>query len=228
MARQELAQKYIDAGAQFNERTHRNDGARVAASTDDGLTVLRDLLYIRLHEDVERTIGEDSILMPVSEKKTELATKPQIELYHIAESVAAVQEFGCLPNEQGWYLEWVTRLRLGETAGDPRRRERLADYLAHSPDKRRLAFTDILAKVLPESRRAPLVLFRLLPLAVQIATVLAFGDHTRAARLRDCQAGQLPAITDCRQCRGRVLENGEQCPACGNPLWKAEWLTAVD
>ena len=36
----------------------------------------------------------------------------------------------------------------------------------------------------------------------------------------------LSIIRDCAECHGSVLENGEQCRNCGNPLWKYDWLTA--
>ena len=103
---------------------------------------------------------------------------------------------------------------------------RLAEYGPKPPRERLLAFTDVLAKVLPESRQAPLVLFNLFPLSVQIATVVAFGQPARAAGLRKEQLAQQPAIGDCNVCKGRVLKIGKQCPKCGNPLWKHEWLVA--
>ena len=74
----------------------------------------------------------------------------------------------------------------------------------------------------------PLVLFQLLPLAVRIVTALAFGDHACARDARNSQVAHLPSIRYCRQCRGEVLENGEQCEQCGNPLWEYKWLTAAD
>ncbi len=85
-----------------------------------------------------------------------------------------------------------------------------------------------MARVVSESRRAPLVLFRLMPLAVEIVTTLAFGDSPKAAQLRNRQTVLLPAILDCHHCRGKLLDNGEQCPECGNPLWQFDWLSSVD
>ena len=82
--------------------------------------------------------------------------------------------------------------------------------------------------VVHESLAAPLVLFRLLPPAVQIVTARAFGDRKTADELRSQQAALLPSISDCRQCGGIVLGDSEQCPKCGNPLWTYEWLTAAD
>ena len=217
-----------EAAEEFNRHEHRDDAVRVTSSLASGLTVLRDSLYWRVHRDVEKIVGRDSMLMPVSEKKAERLTKTEIELYQIAESAAAVREFGYVRPDDEWYLQWLTRLRLGTPRTEVKVVERLAQYSSGTPDDRRLAFTDVLARVIPESRRAPLVLFRLVPPAVHIATALAFGDHARAAGLRNRQKSDLAAIADCPQCYGKVLENGEQCAQCGNPLWKFQWLTTAD
>ena len=72
------------------------------------------------------------------------------------------------------------------------------------------------------------MLFRLAPSSVEIATALAFGKTADAGHWRKQQMEYLPAIGDCHECRGRVLDNGEQCRVCGNPVWKFEWLTAAD
>jgi hypothetical protein len=70
------------------------------------------------------------------------------------------------------------------------------------------------------------VLYRLFPLAAGIVTATAFVDAGAAAELRESQTSWLPSIADCGECRGRVLENGEQCAVCNNPLWNYEWLNA--
>ena len=127
-----------------------------------------------------------------------------------------------------WYLSWLARLRLGDLEPGSEGARRCNEYASLSADKRRLAFADALARILPESRKAPLVLFRLFPLAVQIVTACAFGDGSAASAMRQEQVSILPAIAACRACHGRILERGEPCNACGNPLWKYEWLTAID
>ena len=86
---------------------------------------------------------------------------------------------------------------------------------------------DILLDLLPESGRAPLVLFSLVPLSVHLVTALAFGDRRRGEALRKQQQDLLPALADCRDCHGAVLANGKLCSTCGNPLWKFEWLTST-
>jgi hypothetical protein len=133
-----------------------------------------------------------------------------------------------LTQSHDWYVPWLVKLCLGESPPSDAQRERIDDYLAKTADARRLAMTDVLASVLPESARAPLVLFLLFPLAVEIVTVVAFGDTGGAEKLRAAQIGHLPKISRCRQCHGRVLDNGETCRQCANPLWKIEWLTSVE
>ena len=210
----------------FNDHEHRRDGARVAGSLADGLTLLRRLFYTRVHVDVEIEIGRDSMLIPISEQKTEVSARREIELYQIAESADVAGRHGYVGTEDDWFLDWLVRFRLPEAAAQPGLAERLEAYRSAGRDQRRLAFTDVLANVLHESRKVPLVLFRLLPLSVEIATSLAFGDAQGASDARDRQLTALPAIRDCSRCRGEVLDNGEQCPQCGNPLWKFDWLTA--
>jgi hypothetical protein len=228
MNSKESAERHARAAEEFNRHEHRSDGAVVAGSLAAGLDLLRDSLYFRLHQDVEKMFGVDSMWLPASAVKTEIHTKTEIELYQIAESTAVVQECGYVQAARDWYLPWLTGLRLRDAlAGDPHGK-RLEDYLDKSPDDRRLAFTDVLDEVLPESQRAPLVLFRLVPWSIRIATSLAFGDHERAREARTTQVGLLPAIGYCHACRGEVLENGEQCRGCGNPMWKSDWLTATD
>ena len=212
---------------EFNRHEHRSDGLRVAGSLAAGLSVLRDSLFARMHEDVERIIGRDSMLIPVSELKTQKLTKREIDLYQIVESGAAATEFGCVGSPD-WYVGWLAQLRLAGAQADPAACKRLAEYRAEPAEKRLTRFERALAAVLPESTRAPLVLFRLYPVCVQIATVQAFLDHACASRLRQSQVNTLPAILDCRSCHGKVLENGEQCAGCGNPLWKFSWLTTSD
>ena len=224
----ESVKRRVEAAEEFNRHQDRGDGTRVAGSLADGLMILRDSLYGRVHYDVQTAVGKDSMLIPISEKRSETVTKTEIDLYQIAESAAAAGDHGYVGTDADWYVQWLTRLELGEMQSDAGVVERLAQYLSQTPDDRRLAFTDVLASVLPESRRAPLVLFRLLPLCVQIATALAFGDQRSAAEARNRQVDYLPGIRDCHECGGSLLENGAQCRECGNPLWKFGWLTAAD
>ena len=210
----------------FNDHEHRRDGAHVVGNLADGLTLLRRLFYTRVHEDVEIEIGRDSMLIPISEHKTEVSAKREIELYQVAESADTVGRHGYVGKEDDWFLNWLVCFRLPEAAAEASLTERLDAYRSADRDQRRLAFTDVLANVLHESRKAPLVLFRLMPLSVEIATSLAFGDAQAASDARKRQMTDLPAIRDCGRCRGEVLKSGEQCPQCGNPLWKFNWLTA--
>ncbi len=182
-------------------------------------------MLLRLHDDVESLVGRDSMLIPVSEIKARKLTRREIELYQTVESAVAARDFGYVESID-WYLRWLCHLRQIDDQADPAVGSRLAEYLEAPTDKRRGQFESGLSKVLPESLRAPLVLFQLFPMGVALVTAQAFADHFRAARIRQSQASILPAILDCRGCHGRVLENGEECAGCGNPVWKFSWLTA--
>jgi hypothetical protein len=226
MVQDESTKRRTQAAEEFNRHEKRRDGESVVGGLYEGLTVLRSLLYFRVHDDVERIVGTDSMWLPVSEIKTKRLARTQIELYEVAESAVAAREFGYVADKSGWFADWLAAIRPEDPGLTVEEKSRLADYLSQTADGRRLAFTDVLLKVLPESDRAPLVLFRLLPLSVQIVTAIAFGDRTRAAELRRRQVDLLSAICDCPECRAKVLDNGEQCARCGNPLWKTEWLAA--
>ena len=222
------AARLAEAAEQFNRHEDRQDGARAADCLANGLTILRDALYLRVHHEVERAVGVDSMLMPISEVKSKQRTTRQIEAYQVAESAATATACGFLKTADDWFFEWLARLRLGPQGPDAQLLAQSRAYLTQPEDKRRLAFSDTLGQVLPESGHAPLVLFRLFPLAVQITTAGAFGDHDTASDLRRQQVAILPAVANCRECRGKVLECDERCRLCGNPLWKYEWLVAVD
>jgi hypothetical protein len=213
--------------AEFERHENRKDGQRLVTSLDSGLSVLRDLFYGRMHFDVEQIVGTDSMLIPLSESKTQRATNVQIEVFQVVESAAAVQERRYVSSDE-WYLNWLASFRLGDMAGREKVVKEIASYRGMKPEGRRLAFTDVLMRVLPESRQAPLVLFQLVPVAVQIATAVAFGDANAAAELRRRQKSILPSIADCHACHGGVLDNGEICDTCSNPMWAYKWLTVAD
>jgi hypothetical protein len=217
---------FAHAAKEFNSHSQRTDGNRVAGSLNVGFNLLQDSLFSRLNDDVERVIGRDSMLVPVSALKTRQETEAETELYQIAESAAFAGTLGCKTSDDRWYMLWLAKLRLGESQVDAKVIDQLSNYLSKTSQQRRLAFTDVLSRVLPGSRRAPLILFELFPLAIQIVTAAALGDHAGAVELRRRQLVQQPALADCRTCRGQVLENGQQCKECGNPLWKHEWLVA--
>lgn len=216
----------VEAAEEFSRHMHRDDGERVASSLSDGLILLRDLLYCRLHDDVERIVGMDSMLTPVSESKTRRVAKAEITAYQIAESNVAAGNLGRIGRDDDWYWRWLARLGFGESQVSAKVVERITSYLSKTPHERQLAFSNVMARAVPESRRAPLILFDLLPLAIQIVTAVALGDQTSALELRQRQLARQPAIGDCRLCHGQVRGNGELCTGCGNPLWKHEWLVA--
>ena len=60
----EFVRRRIRAAEEFNSHESRSDGVQVASSLSAGLTILRDALYARVHDDVERVLGMDSALAP--------------------------------------------------------------------------------------------------------------------------------------------------------------------
>jgi hypothetical protein len=213
-----------EAAREFNSRTGRADGASAVETLAQRLALLQDLLYLRLHGEVQQKIGQDSMLMPVSELKAQLAAKTETALYQAAEARAEAIELGVVAADDDWFGRWLCRLLLGEAEAEEL--ERLLAY-AKQPDRQRLlSFTDVLAKVLPQSGQAPLILFNLYPLSVRISAALAFGDRPRAEQLRRQQLEMQPALSDCTVCRGQLLNTGKQCPQCGNPVWTHKWLVA--
>jgi hypothetical protein len=213
---------------EFDRHEGRQDGVRVVRSLIDGLNMLRNVTFRRVHDDVQQTFGLDSMLIPLSPEKSERETKTEIELYQVVEATEAAEDREYVRRDDDWFADWLARLRVGDEASSEACQNRLSSYFAQSTDERRLAFSDVLAEVFPESRRSPLVMFRLLPRAVHIVVSLAFGDHLTATELRSRQILHLPAIEDCQDCSGLVLENGERCRRCGNPLWNYQWLTSSD
>lgn len=219
----------LDAAArELNRHEQRKDGRRVVRSLNDGLNVVRDAFYLRIHRDVQQTLGNDSMLMPVSVLKAEQQTTEEIEIYQTAEAAAAAVRHGYADGSDDWFLLWLARIRLEEWAVNPAAQMRLREHFTQSSEERALALTDTLAAILPQSMKAPLVLFRLMPLAVELATALAFDDRETAAALRREQLDLLPPISYCQDCHGEVLDQGQQCQVCGNPLWKHKYLTAID
>ncbi|MBN2579755.1 MAG: hypothetical protein JXB10_12265 [Pirellulales bacterium] len=220
--------KYAHAVAEYNRQARRSDGEQVVPCLATGLAQIRDTLYPRLHQDVERHVGQDSMRMPVSALRAAQQALREINLYEAVEAAEAAARFGYLSTPRPWLAPWLARLLMCEENLDEETQRRLAICQSQKPDQRHCTFLDALARVLPQSVEAPLVLFRLLPLAIQITVAQAFVDQERAAQLRREQIAVLPAIADCPHCHGRVMESVEACPACGNPLWKYEWLRAVD
>ena len=227
MNAQEIADRCSAAAEDFDQHEHRGDGLQIIERICGGLTRVRDSFFDRVHSDVELRVGRDSLIMPVSEEKTERTTKLEIEVYQVVVSAAAAETHGYV-TDGGWYRDWLTRLRLGNIEPDGRAARRLIYYAGKSTTDQRMAFSNILAAALPEASRAPMILLKLLPLAVQVATAQAFGKSADALQWRHEQTEILPAIADCHHCHGMPLENGEQCEMCGNPLWTFEWLTSAD
>jgi hypothetical protein len=223
----EILSLRMTLAAEFDNREQRSDGVRVIESLCGGLTLIRDAVYARVHADVERRIGLDSMIFPLSEEKTERNAKQEIEIYQVVVAAETATVLSYVSNGI-WFRDWLAQLRLGNVESNGRIALRIGYYVSKSVNDQRLAFGNILSAALPEASRAPLILLRLLPAAIDIATSVAFQKSADAERFRRDQSDILPSIADCHHCRGKVLDNGEQCATCGNPIWIYEWLTSAD
>lgn len=204
----------------------RVNASRVVDTLSAGFTQLRDLLVLRLHNDVEIEFGVDSMIAPVS---FSAATKQVVNAGYETEVYSATvfddeaRGRGYISGKTGWFLDWILHARLDENQLAPYR-SRVDRYRQLSAEECRHEFVANLHHVVPESVKTPLVLFRLFPYAVRIVAAQAFGDAERANELRSEQGELLPSINDCPSCHGNVLEGGAVCPRCGNPIWTFEWL----
>lgn len=217
----------MKAAAEFDQHEERSDGTQIADCLTKNLTALRELLFRRALTP-DPSIPLDSMLLPVSKLKAQQHASEEVEAFMIAESAVAVRTFGLVQKTDSWYVDWLTAMRLDSwnPLGDVP--ERVAEYLKESDDERRLLFSNLLVEAIPEARRAPLVLLRIFPKAVHVATALAFGDSTSAEKLRAEQIKILPSIAYCKECHGKLLAAGKECATCGNPLWNQQWLCEVD
>ncbi len=213
-------QKFVE---EFSAHQPRSDAGAVVDSLCTGLTTLQNLLFTRVHEDVERNVGQDSMVIPYSVLKILTKTRLEIDVYQIAVSAVEAGSRQYV-SDRAWYVDWLRRLRLESEPDAELVARHLAQYLELSAENRRSAFSRVLEKTFPEATHAPLVLYRLFPLGAGIVTAIAFGDAAAATELREQQISWLPSIGDCQACHGKVLKNGEQCSKCGNPLWNYSWL----
>lgn len=215
------------AAAEFDRHEGRSDGTEIANRLTRNLTAVRESL-LRCVLAPDQSIALDSMLLPTSQLRAQQQASEEIEAFMVAESAEAVRLFKLVKSADPWYAEWLKAMRLESWNPLGNVSERIAGYLEQSGDERRLHFSNILVATIPEARRAPLVLFRLLPTAVHLTSVLAFGDTKAAKKVRADQIKILPSITYCRQCHGELLADGKECSACGNPLWNRHWLCEID
>ena len=211
--------------AEFQVHCPELRSQHIADSLLVGLTHLRDLLMVRAHDDVEQEYGEDSMFVTSFSNKQRQTRNAEIEIdaYSCIVVDDEVTERGYVNNAELWFLDWIFHLRLGEECRSIFDK-RVGYYSSRTIDVRRLKFVSMLQHVIPQSARAPLILFRLFPRSVRVSAAVAFGDALRAQELRAEQIRLLPAINDCHECHGRVLDNEEICRCCGNPVWNFVWL----
>src|SRR5438067_317709 len=112
LATQDRTTRRADAVQVLGERTHRGDASQVVARLDDGLTQLRNLLLTRITEDVERSFGVDSMIVPLSQARTEHAAKGEIEALLVTEVADEASLGGLVALPAEWIRPWLLDLRL--------------------------------------------------------------------------------------------------------------------
>ncbi len=207
--------------------SHRPDASQIVARLDDGLSLLRNLLYTRIQTDVQRSFGMDSMLMPISRSQTEYEVKGEMEAFVVAEVLDEMAREAILPFPAE-NRTWLFDFRLADRTDRDILEDRADHYLFLQNRERQLEFSDRLEEQVREARLVPLVLYQLFPLAVRCAAALSMGDHFRGGEIRNRQMAILPAIADCRYCHGRLMEVDESCRECGNPVWTIRWMTEAD
>jgi cytochrome c553 len=210
----------------FHTHEPRADATRIVASLSAGLDTLTNLMLDRVAVEPGTRFGVDSMIMPTSFVQGHAIATLECELYQAVVAAESVHAHGYLPAGDDWFGRWLVSMRLPDRLGEPAVIARFALYKAQPPDTRRLSLETALERALPQTSHAPLVLFQLYPLAVDIVTATAFAAPVDAADARRRQRQILPSLADCTACHGELLENGEKCRQCGNPLWKYDWLTA--
>jgi len=215
------------AASDFDRHEGRSDGTVIADRLTKTMTVLRESLFRRVLAP-DKDVSLDSMLLPVSKLKAQQQAAEEVEAFMIAESVVAVRTLGLVKDPEPWYSDWLTAMRLDAWNPLSDVPERVTEYLQKSANERRLYFSNRLVDTIAEARRAPLVLFRILPTAVQLATAQAFNDTAAAEKIRAEQIKILPSIAYCQQCHGKLLSGLDECVTCGNPLWNQQWLCEVD
>jgi hypothetical protein len=225
---QDTSQRQQRAAAELAARVSDRHPGDVVDSLTAGLTQLAGLLDMRLQSDVEQQFGLDTMVSPLSRSQAgrELQRADvEIDAYTAVVVEEEVARGRYVADVGAWFLDWMLQLRRGDE-GPAIRQSHAEAYRALLDRPRRLRFASQLQRAVPESVRMPGVILKLYALSVRSVAALAFGDAARAEQLRAEQIELLPAIADCRDCKGRVLMNGAGCRTCGNPLWTYAWLRA--
>jgi hypothetical protein len=225
-----IRQRRQQAQEEFQQHVGESQSADTVRCLLVGLNSLRKLLLRRLHNDVEAYYGVDPFLAPSNEREAQSEMRHaagELEVYSQIVVLAEVARGGYVRDQLSWFRDWLIRLRWGNTP-QPAVTQRMQLYEPKDDNHRRHMFASLIEQALPEATKAPLVIYRLYPRSIRIVTAVAFGDMLRAKEIRQEQIQMLPAIGDCHECHGFVLNNGEVCRRCGNPLWKINWMRITE
>lgn len=94
---EERTRRRVAVAEALSHQLPRQDLSQIVARLDDGLSLLRNLLYTRLQADVQKFFGQDSMIMPLSLALTEQQAKGEIEAFVVAEVVDELSRPNVLP-----------------------------------------------------------------------------------------------------------------------------------
>ena len=121
--------------------------------------VLRDQLLKRVHDDVESRFWLDSTIAPMTESAEEREihrAQVEIELFMIVTAANELAEANYVEQDEKWCRQWLADLRLGENVADGIE-SRFASYMKRDLEHRRLLFSDLFARWLPDASAAHVV-----------------------------------------------------------------------
>ncbi len=176
-----VCERREQAVAEFEHHRIGPDAKHAVQALDAGIAHLRDAYAERVHEDLEEEFGQDSMLAPPSlarEAQQILEARREIEAYSCFLVANEITRHCYLDNAGDWILDWVLHLRFGDNREFAA--QRAAVYRSMTPRERHVLFISLLKQALPESKKAPGVLFHLFNRGVKIVAAIAFGKTDRA------------------------------------------------
>ena len=152
---QECLERRAAAAAELSVREPRLAAEQVTHSLVYGLNSLRNLLFTRIHEDVEANLGRDSMLLPLSVEASEHSAKCEIEAYQLVVAALAAWDRGWVTSDFKWFIGWLAQLRLGDDVHDSRWRRRVRRYVTLPEDEQRLSFSATWRRCFPRPAGHP-------------------------------------------------------------------------
>lgn len=224
MLETDRSKRQADATQALEQETGRHDGAQVIAALSAGLELSARLFLDRIRGGLN--VGDTVIRADLARMPALAECYRAVLLVETVESGVQVHHHHYLRVDEDWYEKWLALTLLGGELPLKQIITGIAHYQRLSPDRRQADLRVSLERRVREVLEAPVVVYRLLTLAVTVATASAFGDKETARSARHLQHSLVPQAAQCPQCHGEILPSGKLCSACGNPFWRRDWLGA--